>query len=125
MSCGAASRTVQELETLLGVRLLHRTTRRLALTSVGEDVLRRVAGLLKSYEEPASSGRLKASEPAGVIRMAAPALFARHYLGPALAAFRARYPQVQVDLQLCEGPVNAVLEEVDVALCLPQDLRPT
>lgn len=118
-----ASRAVQDLETLLGVRLLHRTTRRLSLTAVGEDVLRRAGGLLQSYDELAAVGRLSASEPAGVIRMAAPASFARHYLGPALAAFRARYPQVQVDLQLCEGTVNAVLDEVDLALCLPEDLR--
>jgi DNA-binding transcriptional LysR family regulator len=119
-----ASRAVQDLETLLGVRLLHRTTRRLSLTAVGEDVLRRAGGLLQSYDELESIGRLSASEPAGVIRMAAPASFARHYLGPALATFRARYPQVQVDLQLCEGSVNAILEEVDLALCLPEDLRP-
>ncbi|MDB5861130.1 MAG: hypothetical protein JWQ76_4819 [Ramlibacter sp.] len=123
ISCPVASRTVQDLETLLGVRLLHRTTRRIALTAAGEDVLRRAEGLLESYEELASIARLSASEPAGVIRMAAPALFARHYLGPALATFRARYPQVQVDLQLCEGSVNAVLDEVDLALCLPEDLR--
>jgi len=125
ISCGAASRTVQELETLLGVRLLNRTTRRLALTAVGEDVLHRAGGLLQSYDELATIGRASASEPAGVIRMAAPAMFARHYLGPSLAAFRARYPKVQVDLQLCEGPVNVVLEDVDVALCLPEDLRLT
>ena len=124
ISVPVASRTVQDLETLLGVRLLHRTTRRLSLTAVGEDVLRRAGGLLQSYDELAAVGRLSASEPAGVIRMAAPASFARHYLGPALATFRARYPQVQVDLQLCEGTVNAILEEVDLALCLPEDLRP-
>ena len=120
----AASRMVHDLETLLGVRLLHRTTRRLALTTVGEDILRRAGDLLQSYDELASIGRLSASEPAGVIRMAAPASFARHYLGPALAGFRARYPQVQVDLQLCEGTINAVLAEVDLALCLPEDLGP-
>jgi DNA-binding transcriptional LysR family regulator len=55
--------------------------------------------------------------------MAAPASFARHCLGPALAAFRARYPQVQVELQLCEGTANAVLDEVDLALCQAEDLR--
>ena len=43
-----ATRAIQDLETLLGVWLLHRTTRRLALTAVGEDVLRRAGGLLCS-----------------------------------------------------------------------------
>jgi DNA-binding transcriptional LysR family regulator len=63
--------------------------------------------------------------PSGVIRMAAPASFGRHYLGAALAAFRTRCPQVLVELQLCEGSVNAISEDVDLALCLPEDLRPT
>ena len=49
-----ASRTVQDLEPLLGVRLLHRTTRRLSRTAVGEDVLRRAGGLLQSYDELAA-----------------------------------------------------------------------
>jgi len=125
ISCSVVSRTVQDLETLLRVRLLHRTTRRLGLTSAGEDVLQRASGLLRSYDELESIGRLSASVPSGVIRMAAPASFGRHYLALALAAFRTRYPQVHVELQLCEGPINAIVEEVDLSLCLPEDLRPT
>ena len=123
ISCPMASRAVQDLEALLGVRLMHRTSRRLALTAAGEDVLHRVSGLLKSYDELASIGRRSASEPTGMIRMAAPASLARHYLGPALAAFRARYPQVQVDLHLCEGPMNDIADEMDLALCMVEDLR--
>ena len=125
LSCPAVSRMVQDLETLLGVRLIHRTTRRLALTPVGEDVLQRACGLLQSYDELASIGRMSASVPSGVIRMVAPASFGRHYLGSALAAFRTLYPQVHVELQLCEGPINVISDEVDLALCLAEDLRPT
>ncbi|WP_321965271.1 LysR family transcriptional regulator [Paraburkholderia sp. J7] len=121
----AASNAVQDLEKLIGVRLLHRTTRRLAFTSVGEEVLRRIEVLLQSYEELASVGQLSVNEPIGTIRMAATASFARYYLGPALATFRVRYPKVDVDIQLCEGAVSAVLEEVDLALCLADDLRAT
>jgi DNA-binding transcriptional LysR family regulator len=125
LSCAAVSRMVQDLETLLGVRPFHRTTRRVALNPLGEDVLQRACGLLQSYDELASIGRLSSSVPSGVIRMAGPASFGRHYLGPALATFRTRYPQVHVELQLCEGPINVVSEEVDLCLCLPDDLRPT
>jgi DNA-binding transcriptional LysR family regulator len=125
MSCPAVSRMVQDLESLLAVRLIHRTTRRLALTTAGEDVLQRVCGLLESYDELASIGQRTASEPSGVIRMAAPASVGRHYLGASLATFRARYPGVQVELQLCEGTVAAVSEDVDLALCLAEDLRST
>jgi DNA-binding transcriptional LysR family regulator len=124
ISCAAVSRMVQDLETLLGVRLIHRTTRRLALTPAGEDVLQRACGLLQSYDELASIGRLSAKVASGVIRIAAPASFGRHYLGSALGAFRTLYPQVQVELQLCEGPINVIFDEVDLALCLAEDLRP-
>jgi DNA-binding transcriptional LysR family regulator len=123
ISCPAVTRMVQELETLLGVRLLHRTTRRLCLTPVGEDVLERVCELLRSYDELASIGHLNASLPSGVIRLAAPAAFGRHYLGAALASYRALYPRVQVELQLCEGPIGLVSEQVDLALCVREELR--
>lgn len=125
ISCPVVTRTVQDLEALLRVRLLHRTTRRLWLTATGRDVLDRVAGLLESYDELESIGRLSATEPSGAIRLAAPALFGRHYLGPALAEFRRRYPRVLVGLDLREGIGNALDEGVDLALCLVGDLRPT
>jgi DNA-binding transcriptional LysR family regulator len=125
ISCPVVTRTVQDLEALLGVRLLHRTTRRIWLTAIGRDVLDRVAGLLESYDELESIGRLSATEPSGAVRLAAPALFGRHYLGPALAEFRRRYPRVLVGLDLREGTGNTLDEGVDLALCLSGDLRPT
>lgn len=125
ISCPAVTRTVQDLEALLGVRLLHRTTRRIGLTAVGRDVLDRVAGLLESYDELESIGRLSAKEPSGAIRLSAPALFGRHYLGPALAEFRRRFPRVLVGLDLREETGNALGDGIDLALCLSGDLRPT
>jgi DNA-binding transcriptional LysR family regulator len=124
MSCPAVSRMVQDLESLLAVRLIHRTTRHLTLTPAGEDVLQRVHGLLTSYDELASIGQRTASEAFGIIRMAAPSSIGRHYLGASLATFRARYPLVQIELQLCEGTVGAISGDVDLALCLHEDLRP-
>src|SRR5258706_8674232 len=72
VSCALVSRTVQELELLLGVQLLQRSTRRIALTEVGQEVLRRAADLLDSYDELAALSSLSASEPSGVVRLAAP-----------------------------------------------------
>lgn len=124
ISCPVVTRTVQDLEALLGVRLLHRTTRSIALTAVGRDVLDRVAGLLQSYDELESIGRLSAREPSGAIRLSAPALFGRHYLGPALASFRQRFPRVLVGIDLRDGSSDALADGVDLALCLEADLRP-
>jgi DNA-binding transcriptional LysR family regulator len=124
LSCSGVTRTVQGLEAQLGVRLLHRTTRRIALTSVGHDVLARVAGLLQSYDELEAVGRRSGAEPSGAIRLSAPALFGRHYLGPALAKFRQLCPRVLVGLDLRETSADAVPDGIDLALCLARDLRP-
>lgn len=125
LSCPHVSRSVQDLEALLGARLLQRTTRRVALTGVGREVLERVNGLLASYDELAAIGRASAGEPAGTVRMAAPEGYGRHVLGPVLAEFRARCPQVSIDLRLLEGPADLVGDEIDLALCLHEDLRPS
>src|SRR5262249_33155363 len=89
----------------------------------GEDVLCHAAQLLSSYDELARIGRAGAQEPSGVIRLAAPAAFARHHLGPSLARFRKLYPQVRVELQLYEGALGSTMDEADLALCLQGDLR--
>ena len=65
LSTTAASRTVSELEALLGVRLLQRTTRRIGLTTEGSEVLEHASRLLETYEELSSVNRMSQSEPSG------------------------------------------------------------
>ncbi len=125
MSCAAVTRTVQELEMLLGVRLLQRTTRRVTLTAVGQEVLTHAIELLDGYDALKALSSLSASEPAGTVRISAPAAYARHFVGPALASFLARHPKVWVDLRTREGAVDVVADEVDLALCLGDDLHPS
>jgi DNA-binding transcriptional LysR family regulator len=124
LSCPVVTRTVQELETLLGVRLFQRTTRRVALTSAGHEVLVRACGVLACYDELVNTSSLCASEPSGSVRLAAPAFYGRHHLGPVLASFMARYPKVWVDLRLREGAVDPLEDEADLALCLAREFRP-
>jgi DNA-binding transcriptional LysR family regulator len=125
MSCAAVTRAVQELEMLLGVRLLQRTTRRVTLTAVGQEVLTHAIELLDGYDALTALSSLSASEPAGTVRLSAPAAYARHFVGPALAPFLARHPKVWVDLRMREGAVDVVADEVDLALCLSGDLNPS
>ena len=73
LSCAVVTRSVQELESLLGLRLLHRTTRRVSLTCDGEDVLHRAAGLLDTFADLASLGRVRDAEVAGRMHVLAPA----------------------------------------------------
>lgn len=124
LSTAAVSRTVSELEGLLGVRLLHRSTRRVGLTDVGRAILPHIDGLLESYEELSLIGKTRASHASGVVRLAAPAELGCRHLGPQLAAFRALCPDVTVDLQLLDDVSAAHHEEADLALCLTSQLRP-
>jgi DNA-binding transcriptional LysR family regulator len=125
VSCAKVTRSVQDLELLLGVQLLKRTTRRMSLTAVGQQVLSRAADLLDSYDALAALSSLSANEPSGTVRLAAPAAFSRRYLGPALADFTSRHPKVQVDILMRDGPIDVITDKVDLMLCLQGDLRPS
>lgn len=124
ISCAVVTRSVQELESLLGVRLLQRTTRRVALTPLGREVLDHAARLLDGYERLAEIGSLAASDASGTVRLAAPVSYARRCLGPALAAFAARHPRVGLELRFADGPVDVLDGAADLALCRTQELKP-
>lgn len=117
------TRSIRDLEGELGVQLLRRTTRRMSLTPIGESILERAGALLDSYDEILSIGRSAATEPSGLVRLFAPMALGCRYLGAPLAAFRARYPKVVVDLQLRDGPLGGAGEDPDVALCFEGELR--
>jgi DNA-binding transcriptional LysR family regulator len=116
LSTAVVSRAVQDLEALLGVRLLQRTTRCVSLTAEGHAALERAQALLASFDELAASSSLSASEAAGDIRFTAPASFGAARLGPVLATFMARHPKVRVELLLTDTPVDLIEQGIDLAL---------
>jgi DNA-binding transcriptional LysR family regulator len=110
------SRRVAELEARLGVRLLHRTTRKLSLTEAGELCYRHCAAM----REQASRGTADAvavvqNEPRGTLR-GLPGHAGADHAGPILPVFLARYPQVRIDMRVSNRVVDLVEEGVDVAL---------
>lgn len=116
LSKPVTTRAIQDLEELLGVRLLQRTTRRLSLTTVGEDVLERAAGLLASFEELAAISSLSASEVSGTIRLAAPTAYGSRRLAGPLAAFATEHPKVRIDLHTTEDEVDVVEDRIDLGV---------
>ena len=112
-----ATRAVQDLETLLGSKLLQRSTRRLSLTSMGQTVLTHAGALLASYDALAAASNRDASEIAGSIRLVAPASYCMRRLGASLAAFVAKHPEVRLDLRLANDAIDVIEQRAELALC--------
>ena len=112
----AVSRQVGDLESELGARLLHRTTRSLSLTHAGQAYLVRAARILADLEEANRTvGELRTA-PRGKLRVGAPMSFGFLHLMPALSDFLSRYPDVVVDLAMNDRFVDLVDEGLDVAV---------
>lgn len=95
---GAASATVAELESYLGVQLLERTTRRLRLTEDGIEYLDRARRILAEVEDMEAEIGSAERLPRGRLRVQVPAGIARTFLAPALPAFLERYPDLSIEV---------------------------
>lgn len=109
------TRAVSDLEDHLGVRLLNRTTRSLALTEVGEDYLERAKRVLGELDDADAIAISVNSAPSGNIRILCPPAFAAHQLVQHLPDFRKRYPGIQLELS-ASGPVAAADENFDISI---------
>lgn len=109
------SRRVARLEQQLGARLLERTTRRLRLTEVGETYHLHVTGAIAQLAEAARSVSQIQGEPRGRLRISAPADW-NETMGRLVAEFSARWPHIQLEVDLTQRRVDLVAEGFDVAL---------
>jgi DNA-binding transcriptional LysR family regulator len=116
----AVSRNVARLETQLGVRLFARTTRKLSLTAEGAALLVQCQGPLEQLELAFQASRDAMDTPSGRVRVTAVSPFARTYLMPMLGEFHARYPQVELDIELSEQVSDLVAERFDVGIRVGQ-----
>jgi len=114
----AVSKLVTRLEDRLGVRLLNRTTRRLALTAEGETFFQRSQRILADIAEAEEEvGRTRA-QPRGLLRVNTSSAFGMHQLVPALPDFLARHPEIQVELTITDRVVDLIEEGADLGLRL-------
>ena len=120
MSKAAVSRYVADLEARLGVRLLHRTTRRLSLTEDGEVFYLRCKELLGGLDAAEAEVTARSGDAVGQLRVNAPVSFGILYLAPVWAAFKARHPQVSFDVTLSDRVVDIVEEGFDLAIRITQ-----
>jgi len=109
------SRHVMELEERLGVRLLQRSTRRLALTEAGRVFYEHCAAMLEQASAGLNALEQLRSEPVGIVRVACPNMMAQIHM-PSIADFMRQYPKVRVEL-LCSDRVPDMIEErIDISL---------
>ncbi len=118
LGCGKSvlSRQLAKLETELGTRLIQRSTRRLTLTEIGEQVYaqaQQIDRALANIEELAGQYQ---REFKGRLRVSCPMPLGQRYLVPLLVEFTQRYPQVEVVLSVEDRMVDLIAEHIDVAL---------
>lgn len=116
MSKTTVTQLIQQLESRLRVRLLHRTTRKLGVTPDGAVYYERVIRLLADMEDAENSLSSAAMTPRGRLRVDVPSPLARLILVPALPAFHARYPDIQIDMGVCDRGVDLIGDNVDCVL---------
>lgn len=116
MSKAAVSRHIGELESRLGVRLLHRTTRRLSLTEEGHVFQARCAEILDSVSEAEDEISAQTGTASGLLKISAPTTFGIRHLAPLWGAFRERHPKVTLDITLSDRVADLVEEGYDLAI---------
>jgi DNA-binding transcriptional LysR family regulator len=122
MSKSAVSKAVSALEDRLGARLLNRTTRRLSLTEVGRAFYERCARIVAEAEEAELAVTRLQEGPRGTLRVNAPLSFGILHLGPALAAFMCRHPDLAVEMELADRFVDVIEEGYDVVVRIAESL---
>lgn len=116
MSATMAGNHLRTLETRLGTRLLNRTTRRQHVTAFGQDYYARCKEILRLVAETDAQAQQLQLAPAGKLRITAPVTFGTEALMPALAHYLERYPDVSVNLALCDRVVDLVEEGFEAAI---------
>lgn len=116
------SKRLVRLEQRLGVRLVHRTTRQLALTAAGERFHEDVTHILRAIEE--AENRLSGirDEPSGRLRVSAPTSFARLHIAPHLHRFLEQFPKVELDFDLSDEKVDLYAGHVDLAVRITAEI---
>lgn len=124
LSRPVVSRYLAELEEWAGVRLLHRTTRKLSLTAAGAEMLPRCRQMLELATDMKNVLALPEDAPKGLLRITVSTSFGQSHLAAAVADYVKQYPGVTVDMLLLDRVVNLVEERIDLAIRISKELDP-
>jgi DNA-binding transcriptional LysR family regulator len=121
----AVTRSVAALERELGVRLMQRTTRKLALTDAGGAYYEQVRGLLLELERAGDEARAAMGHIAGTVRVTASVAYGHQRIVPLLRTLHAHHPQLELELLLSDAVVDLVGERIDLAVRLGSAVDPS
>ncbi|WP_444890408.1 LysR family transcriptional regulator [Microbulbifer sp. DLAB2-AA] len=116
ISKSAVSKRVSQLEEQLGVKLLHRTTRKLSLTEAGEHFFQHARIAYQAAQDAQDAVTQLQGEPQGRLRINAPMSFGRLHLAPLIPVFLKRYPKITIDLVMDDKVVDLIGEGFDIAI---------
>ncbi|MTD09639.1 LysR family transcriptional regulator [Serratia sp. YC16] len=122
MSASALSQTLRNLETRLGVRLLNRTTRSVAPTEAGAQMLARLLPAMEEIDTAVAQAIARRQNPSGRLRLNVTRVAALHYLAPLIAPFHRQYPDIVLDLSIEERLVDIVAGGFDAGVRLHEKL---
>ncbi len=116
ISKSAVSKRINQLEAHLGVRLLHRTTRKLSLTEAGERYFAHATQALAAANQAEDAVAELQGEPQGQLRISSPMSFGRLHVAPMIPKLLKRYPKLKIDLVMDDRRVDLVAEGFDTAI---------
>ena len=117
------SRRIAQLENDLGVRLLQRSTRKFAVTDVGQSVYRHAQTMLAEAQAAREAVDRVSAAPRGIIKVGCPVAIAQELLSPLLPAFMKAHPQVRVQMHVSNRRVDIIQEGFDVAIRVRSQLN--
>jgi len=120
MSATMAGNHVRALEQRLGMGLMHRTTRRQHVTAFGEEYYARCKEILRLVAETDAQAQTMRLAPAGLLRVSAPVTFGTEALAPVLSDYLARYPDVDVELDISDRVVDLMGDGFEAAIRIGQ-----
>ena len=116
LSKATISKAVTRLEIQVGAPLFHRTSRRLSLTESGAKLVEHARAILAEGQAAEEAARDEASEPVGLVRLAAPMSFGLSHVGPVIADFLCQYRGISIDMHLSDAKVDMIGEGFDIGL---------
>ena len=122
LSPAYVSKRIQILETTLGTRLLHRTSRRIALTEDGERVQRWALRILDDFQQLHDELSDAHDSPRGRLHLCSSFGFGRHHVAPAVSLLAERYPDLEIRLDLFDRVVDIVSEGFDLEIRVGDDI---